>query len=136
MRAVGPMAVETGITITMEHLNDPESNILNDLVEGLEYIRRADAPGISILCDLYHFALMEEPLSNLDGCRGLLTHVHIADPAGRVPPGPGGMDYRPFFRKLKEIGYDRRISVECSWNDMPAELGPCLDYLRGEWEAA
>ena len=136
VRLVGPLAADSGVTVLLEHLNCGESNILNSLPEGLDYLHRAGAPGIAMLCDLFHFALEEEPLENLQGCRGLLQHVHIAEPEGRVPPGPGGMDYRPFFAKLKSLGYDNRISVECNWKDMRAELGPALEFLRREWAAA
>jgi sugar phosphate isomerase/epimerase len=136
MKTVGPLANAAGITVAMEHLNRGESNILNSLDEGLLYIRRAGAPGISILCDLYHFTLEKEPLESIGRCKGLLTHVHIAEPNGRVPPGPGMTDYRPFFRALKGIGYDLRISIECGWTDMKAQLAPALEFLRKEWRAA
>jgi sugar phosphate isomerase/epimerase len=136
MCAVGPVAKASGITIAMEHLNRSESNILNSLDEGMEYIRRANAPGISILCDLYHFALEKEPLESLVRTKGLLTHVHIAEPVGRVAPQPDMTDCRPFFRTLKSIGYDARISIECTWTDMQAQLAPALEFLRKEWKAA
>jgi len=136
MQVVGPVAAASGITIAMEHLNRGETNILNSLDEGMEYIRRASAPGISILCDFYHFTLQKEPLESLARTKGLLTHVHIAEPVGRVPPGPGMTDYRPFFRGLKAIGYDARISIECGWTDINAQLAPTLDFLRKEWNAA
>jgi len=136
MQAVGPLAVDAGVTIAMEPLQQGESNILNTVAEGLEYMRRADTPGISILCDFYHLAVEHEPLSNLDAAKGMLTHVHIAEPEGRVAPAPGGTDFRPFFRKLKQLGYDARISVECKWDDLRAQAAPTLAYLRGEWDAA
>jgi sugar phosphate isomerase/epimerase len=136
MRVVGPVAAASGITIAMEHLNRGETNILNSLDEGMEFIRRAAAPGISILCDFYHFTLEKEPLESLARTKGLLTHVHIAEPVGRVPPGPGMTDYRPFFRGLKALGYDARISIECSWTDIHAQLAPTLDFLRKTWRSA
>ena len=135
MCAVGPVAKAAGVTIAMEHLNRGESNILNSLDEGMEYIRRANAPGISILCDLYHFTLEKEPLESLVRTQGLLTHVHIAEPVGRVAPQPGMTGCRPFFRTLKSIGYDARISIECNWKDMKVELAPSLEFLRQEWKA-
>jgi len=135
LRAIGPIAADAGVTIVMEPLNRGDTNVLNEIPETLEAVRRADAPGVAVLCDLFHFSLENEPLEHLDACRGLLAHVHIAEPDGRVPPGPGMSDYRPFLRKLKEIDYDRRISIECTWTDMRAELAPSLEFLRDEWAA-
>jgi sugar phosphate isomerase/epimerase len=45
-------------------------------------------------------------------------------------------DYRPFFCGLKAIGYDARISIECSWTDIHAQLAPTLDFLRKTWRSA
>lgn len=136
MRVVGPLAKTEGITVTMEPLNRGETNILNSVADGLYFIRRAEAEGITVLCDFYHLALEEEPLENLDAAKGILSHVHIAEPVGRAAPGPNMTDYKPFFAKLKGIGYDARISIECTWDDMKSQLAPSLAFLRQEWEAA
>jgi sugar phosphate isomerase/epimerase len=136
MRIVGPLAHAEGITVAMEPLNRGETNILNSVADGLHYVRRAKAEGLTVLCDFYHLAVEEEPLGNLDAAKGLLSHVHIAEPVGRVAPGPNMTDYRPFFAKLKAIGYDARISLECTWDDMRSQLAPTLEFLRREWEAA
>jgi sugar phosphate isomerase/epimerase len=136
MRIIGPLAKSFGIVVVMEPLNRGESNILNSVAEGLSLLRRAKAPGLKVLCDYYHLALEHEPLENLDDTRGLLAHVHIAEPEGRTPPRPGLTDFRPFFAKLKQIGYDARIAVECNWQDMKTQLAPTLEYLRQEWAAA
>jgi sugar phosphate isomerase/epimerase len=136
MRIVGPLAAAQGITVVMEPLNRGETNILNSVAEGLHYLRRAKADGVAVLCDFYHLTLEEEPLENLDAARGLLAHVHVAEPVGRGPPGSGPTDFRPFFARLKAIGYDARISLECKWDDMKTQLTPCLEFLHGEWEAA
>jgi sugar phosphate isomerase/epimerase len=136
IRIVGPPAQEAGITIVMEPLNRKECNILNTVAEGMGYLRRAKAPAVAMLCDFYHLAVENEPLENLDATRGVLGHIHIAEPVGRIAPAPGLTDYRPFFAKLKTIGYDARISLECGWKNMKTELEPALAFLRTQWQAA
>jgi sugar phosphate isomerase/epimerase len=136
MRLLGPLARALSLTIAMEPLHTGESNILNCIPVGMEYLRRAKTAGVSILADFYHMALEQEPVDVLDETARLLTHVHVADPQGRVAPRPGGTSLRPFFAKLKAIGYDKRISLECSWEDLKKQLRPTLDFLRSEWEAA
>ncbi len=135
MRTVGPIARAAGVTIVMEPLHRPESNILNTVAEGMDYVRRADAAGLAMLVDFFHLAIEREPLANLEDAAPQLVHVHIAEPEGRTPPRPGGTDFRPFLAKLKAVGYDRRISIECKWNDKRKELAPTLEYLRNEWHA-
>lgn len=136
MKAIGPIAAAAGLTIVVEPLNCRECNILNDLPEALSLVRRAGTPGLAVLSDFYHFSVDRQPLGHLDECTRLLAHVHIAEPTTRGLPGPGMTDYRPFLRRLKAIGYNRRMSIECAWTDMRAELGPCLEFLRQEWDAA
>jgi D-psicose/D-tagatose/L-ribulose 3-epimerase len=136
LRVIGPLAREAGLTIALEPLNRGESNILNSVAEGLEYLRRARTAGLTMLCDFYHMALENEPIDVLDQAGKLLSHVHVAEPNGRVAPKPRGTDLRPFFAKLKGIGYDKRISLECSWEDLGAQLPATLEYLRATWQAA
>jgi sugar phosphate isomerase/epimerase len=136
MRVVGPVAHAAGVTIVMEPLNKAESNILNTVPEGVALLGRAKVPGLAMLCDFFHMAVDKEPLEDLDAAKGLLAHVHIAEPAGRIAPAPGMTDYRPFLRKLKELGYDGRISLECGWKDLKTQLAPSLEFLRREWQAA
>ena len=136
MRLAGRAAAAAGIIIAMEPLCRAETNILNSLSEGLALLDRARAPGLAILCDLYHLAAEKEPLADLDAAAGLLVHVHIAEPVGRGPPRPGGTACRDFFAKLKAIGYDGCVSLECGWSDMRKELAPTLEFLRREWRAA
>ncbi|MBM4020521.1 MAG: sugar phosphate isomerase/epimerase [Planctomycetes bacterium] len=136
LRLMGPLAREAGVTIALEPLNRGESNILNSVAEGLEYLRRARTAGLSVLCDFYHMALENEPLDALKEAGKLLSHVHVAEPKGRVAPQPGGTNLRSFLAALKGIGYDKRISMECSWEDLAKQLPATIEYLRAEWEAA
>ena len=136
LRMLGPLAKMASLTVALEPMHAGESNILNTIAEGMEYLRRARTAGVTILCDFYHLALENEPLEALDGTARLLSHVHVAEPQGRIAPRPGGTSLRPLFAKLKAIGYDKRISLECSWEDLKKQLRPTLDFLRSEWGAA
>ena len=64
-----------------------------------------------------------------------IKHVHLADEQGRVAPGvSGNSDYRPFFRVLKNGGYDGNISIECKVT--PEQFESVLAYLKREWAEA
>ena len=136
LRLLGPLAHSSGIVLALEPLRQAETNFINTFAEGLGILRRAAAPGVAMLVDLYHLAAENEPLAHLDEARGLLVHVHLAEPDGRGPPGPGKSDFRPFLAELKSLGYDARLSLECGWKDVRTELGPALDFLRDQWSRA
>jgi sugar phosphate isomerase/epimerase len=63
----------------------------------------------------------------------LLSHVHVAEKEGRTAPGQHGEDFRPYFSALHQGGYDQRISIECKWGSMPAEVDLAIQVLRDQW---
>ena len=127
-----------GITLVIEPLNKGECNIINSVAEGMEYVKKIDHPALQCLVDSYHFWLEDEPLSNLRAAMPWIKHVHLADKDGRVAPGLSGKaDYRPFFRVLKDGGYDSTISFE--GKDMPdfAVTAPkVLEFVKRQWDEA
>ena len=63
--------------------------------------------------DTYHMNLEERNWRTpILKCRGKLGHVHLADNK-RYYPGWGLIDFRPILTYLKEIGYDRSLTLEC-----------------------
>src|SRR5690606_15307593 len=107
-----PIAQANGVTIVVEHLQRGETNIINSLAEAMSYTWAVNHPAVRCLVDSYHFWTENESLDDLRNAMPLIRHVHVADKAGRVAPGLGGGDYRPFFAVLKRGGYDGDIAVE------------------------
>jgi sugar phosphate isomerase/epimerase len=65
------------------------------------------------LADLFHMNIEEADMAQpVRDAGDLLGHVHIADNT-RLEPGAGGMEMRPTFAALQEIGYGGYVSVEC-----------------------
>ena len=135
LRMIAPIAQQNGVTMVIEPLNRGETNIINSVAEGMEYVRAVNHPNIQCLVDSYHFWLENESLENITNAGKALRHVHVADKDGRVAPGQSGKaDYRPFFAALKKIGYDGPISVEGKWvPDMPSTATSVLTYLKDQW---
>jgi sugar phosphate isomerase/epimerase len=133
----GPMAQRAGLVIAIEPLHRNESNIINSVSEAAELARQVDQDGIRILADTYHMGKENEGLDGiLAAGAGLIRHVHCADPAGRVPLGFGPADHRPYFRALKDIGYDARVCIEAVWQDLPAQVTPAAAALRRQIDSA
>ena len=51
-------------------------------------------------------------------------YCYVAEKEGRTVPGVAGDDFRPFFRVLRESGYQGAISIEGKWDD--AQLAPAF----------
>ena len=137
VRTSAAVAGEYGVTIVIEPLNRGECNILNSVAEAMKYVAAVGHPNLKCLVDSYHFWLEDEPLDNLREAMPSIRHVHVADKMGRTAPGESGQsDYRPFFRVLKDGGYDGPISVEAKAFDMPTSGARVLEYLRNQWNEA
>jgi sugar phosphate isomerase/epimerase len=83
------------------------------------------------MIDFYHLAVEKEDPSIVVRARDHLRHLHMANPQGRVFPLKWDeFDYAPFFAKLREIGYDKRISVEASTTDLATQGPQAIALLR------
>ena len=125
----GSIAGQNSLTIAIEPLNRKESNVINSVAEGMEFVELAARKEVKVLADLYHIDEESEPLEHVAAAGSSLVHTHTAD-TGRYSPGTGTYDHVGFFHALKEAGYNDRMSIECRWNDFDAELKPSLDFLR------
>jgi sugar phosphate isomerase/epimerase len=138
VRMAAEIAAGQGVTIVAEPLNRGECNILNSVAEAMEYVKAVDHPNFQCLVDSYHFWLENEPLENLRQAMPWIKHVHLADKDGRVAPGLSGKaDYRPFFRVLKQGGYDGRISFEgTAMPDFTVTAPKVLAFVKQQWSEA
>ena len=98
--------------------------------EVLELIDQVGSSHLKVHLDTFHMNIeeldWEKPVL---ACGDKLGHVHIADNT-RLYPGSGLIDFMPFLRALKKIGYDRSLVFEI----YPGEDGyqSCIlgrDYL-------
>jgi sugar phosphate isomerase/epimerase len=128
-------AGRAGIELALEHLNQKECNVFTTVAECQAFIEQRGLSGLRLLADLHHLELEHEPLSSVIAAAPLLAHVHVAD-GGRRAPGVGGYDYPGFMAALHEVGYDRRISAECMWEDLTAQAPGALAFMRSQWGSA
>lgn len=124
-------AAKAGIELALEHLNRGESNVFTSLRECQAFIEERGI-GLRLLADLYHLEVEHESLDAVTTAAPLLAHVHVAD-GGRKAPGRGGYDYAGFMQRLQGVGYDDRISAECSWDDLAQEAPDALRFMREQW---
>jgi D-psicose/D-tagatose/L-ribulose 3-epimerase len=130
-RRVAPAARAHGITIAIEPLRREETNIINSAAEGLDLVNAIDDPNFQLMVDFYHLASEKEDPAIILRAGTHIRHLHVANPQGRVFPRRWDeYDYAPFFAALRQIGYDKRISVEASTQDLPADAPLAIALLR------
>lgn len=117
LKGLGPLAATHGVTVAVEQLRAEECNLINHIAKCAELIRAADQPHICVLADLYHMACGGDTPADLKAALDFVVHVEIAEKQGRTVPGVGGDDFRPFFRVLRQGGYQGSVSIEGKYTD-------------------
>jgi D-psicose/D-tagatose/L-ribulose 3-epimerase len=130
-RRIAPEARARGITVAVEPLRHQETNIINSAAEGLDLVNAIGDPNFQLMIDFYHLASEKEDPAVVLRAGAHIRHLHMANPDGRVFPRRWEeYDYAPFFAVLQQIGYDKRISVEASTKDLPADAPLAIALLR------
>jgi sugar phosphate isomerase/epimerase len=122
-----------GVMIVLEPLGYEETNTLNTVAEAGALVAKLNKPGARLLADVYHMACNNESPEDILLRPSLLSHVHVAEKQERAAPGRYGEDFRPSFSALHQAGYDRRISIECNWQNFATEVGPAIETLKEQW---
>ena len=112
---LGDRIKDLKVTIVLEPLNKGETNILNSVTEGIEYVDAIGRPRIQLLADFYHMMKENEGPEAIVKAGARIRHCHIAELEGRKAPGTQGEDLSAFFKALKDIGYNGGVSCECGW---------------------
>jgi D-psicose/D-tagatose/L-ribulose 3-epimerase len=134
-KRLAPEARAHNITIAIEPQRHQESNIINNSLEALDWVNAVNDPNIQLMIDYYHFQVEKEDPADVLKVKDHLRHLHMANPDGRVMPLKWEEhDYAPFFAVLRQIHYDRLISLEASTKDLPAEGPQAIVLLRRAFE--
>ncbi|HNT36653.1 MAG TPA: sugar phosphate isomerase/epimerase family protein, partial [bacterium] len=133
LRQLGPLAEKRGVTITVEPLNKAECNFITSLGEGATIVEQCDHPNVALLADIYHMTQNGQGPEDIIQFGKHLRHVHIAEKEKRTAPGTMGDDFRPFFKALKHVGYDARISIEGRWDNLANQAAGSIGVLRQQW---
>jgi len=105
-------AKEYNIRLTLEPVNRYESNFINTLNEGIEFIKRVGASNLGLLADTFHMNIEEVSIyDSIVQAKDYITHVHFAD-SNRWAPGCGHLDFAKIVQTLKKIDYQGYVSAE------------------------
>jgi sugar phosphate isomerase/epimerase len=125
------------VVIIIEPLNRYEQWHPNRVEQAVAICQVVGNPHCRTMFDFFHANIEEADMAEAIRQGGeYLANIHIAD-SNRLTPPHGHTDFRPCFRALKEIGYDKFMALECGVPGEPTEeLRRCAQYLRRLWDEA
>jgi hydroxypyruvate isomerase len=115
LRRAADIVAGSGVVIALEPLNDRVDHpgyFLTSTTEGLDIVDEIGRPEIRLLYDIYHAAVMDEPITLLEGRIDRIAHAHLADVPGRHEPGSGTLDWQARVDWLAAHGYAGYVGLE------------------------
>jgi len=125
------------MVIGIEPLRRAETNIVNSIGEAWQLARETNHPKVRIIADFYHLGVENEDPAIILKAGTYIVHCHIANPnGGRFFPKDEAEDsrYAEFFRMLKKIGYQGRLSLEANTDDLETDAKAGLVFLKRMYE--
>jgi sugar phosphate isomerase/epimerase len=133
LESVLDKAKELNLTICIEPLSPAETNFINTVAQGMEIVRKINHPNLKIHLDVK--AMCSEPTQVPDIIRSVkaadIGHFHVNDP-NFYGPGMGKVDYAPIAQAIRDIGWNKWLSVEVFKYDQDPETiaKKSIEYLR------
>lgn len=130
------IAREYDITVMLEPLEEPLSNIYNNLDECAGLVSLLGLPNLVSMCSLRNFAEGGFGFEDMIRHKDIIRHVHIDCPTSPYPQRfcpreDDGYSYGPFFDMLGNIRYDGTISVTAdTYQDYEGEITHALAFLK------
>jgi len=134
--AVLDKAGDLDLTICLEPLSPVETDFINTVSEGMQMVQEINHPNLKIHLDVK--AMSSEPTPVPDIIRSVraedIGHFHVNDP-NLYGPGMGDVDYGPIAEAIRDIGWDRWLSVEVFKYDPDPETiaRKSIEYLHDFW---
>jgi len=134
--SVMDQAGQLGLTICLEPLSPVETDFINTVADGMEVVRQVNHPSLKIHLDVKAMCSESSPVPEV--IRSVraedIGHFHVND-ANLYGPGMGDVDYGPIAEAVKDVGWDKWLSVEVFKYDPDPETiaRKSIEYLRKFW---
>ena len=109
---LAPAVHAAGMEIGLEPLNRFETYFLNTIADTAEFCAAVGDPAIGILLDTFHANIEEKSIGEaVHLAAPYLKHLHTCE-NDRGIPGSGHVAWPEFFAAVRDIGYDRWLTIE------------------------
>jgi Sugar phosphate isomerases/epimerases len=113
IKKLAKVAEAYGISYNLEITNRFEQFLLNTSKEAVEFVEQVGSPNVNILLDAFHMNIEENSMYEaIKLAKGKLGHFHAGENNRRNPGSGGMMRWEQIGKGLKEIGYDKIITLE------------------------
>jgi len=131
---MAPIAAKYDVVVVLEPLNTKECNFINSVLEGGEIVEEVNHPNFRLLADIYHMLMDGEGPESIEKYGHLIQHTHIAEKEGRAAPGTHNEDFSAYFKALKDVGYEGKMSIECRWEDLATQAPTAIAAMKNQLE--
>lgn len=123
MKKVAEEAKKVGAVMALEALNRFETYFITTLADAAQFAKEVDHPNFKIMFDSFHANIEEENIPKaIKEVGEYIAHVHVSE-NHRGIPGTGHVRFADIFKALKEIKYDRWLTVEAFSSALPELAG-------------
>lgn len=120
---------DADITLAVEPLNRFETYFLNTAADAVRFVEEIGSERVGILLDTFHQNIEDKDVAAAyTTCGKHLMHVHTCE-NDRGTPGSGHIDWPGVLRAIKDLGYDRWLTIE-SFNAHIPELSAATAIWR------
>jgi sugar phosphate isomerase/epimerase len=129
---MAPVAAKYDVIVVLEPLNNKECNFINSVLEGGEIVEKVNHPNFRLLADIYHMLMDGEGPESIEKYGHLIYHTHIAEKEGRTAPGTHNEDFTSYFKALKSVNFNGKMSIECSWEDLEKQAPTAVAAMNNQ----
>lgn len=123
---------ECGVTLAVEPLSPAEGDFLNTAELGAKLVEMVASENCRLHLDVKAMSSEQKPVVDIirDNA-AMLEHFHANDP-NLLGPGMGEVEFPPIFQALKDIDYQKWVSVEVFDYSPGAEkiARESMDYMK------
>lgn len=112
MKLIADYALEKGVRLAIEPLNRFETDFINTVEQGLEFLKRVNRENVGFLLDTFHMNIEEKSLPMaIRMAEGKLFDFHSCS-NDRGTPGEDHIDWQGIKDAFNDIGYDGPCVIE------------------------